>query len=177
MPMLKHRHEQGTIMNTLHPAIKTPVITGLLLILLLTGCIGMLPIPKFSNQHTHGTIVRAQDTAFIRVGTTSAAELFHNLGTNCISDPRQRAVAFSWELPGGRGMWWVVCTEGGSSGEFEWSRWRAFFVAFDTNNVVIAASAKHLSSRMSLDEHLEIWAKRHHAAPDHIHPESFTPKD
>jgi hypothetical protein len=152
-------------------------VTLLALTFLLTGCIGVLPFPQFSNQPTHGTKLGAQDTAFIRSGTTSASELFGTLGTNCVCDPRQRAVAFPWELPGGRGVWWVVSPENGTGGEFEWSRWRAFFVAFDTNNVVTAARTKHLSSSKSLHEHLEVWAKKHHAAPDHIHPEIFVGKE
>ena len=149
----------------------------LTLTFLMTGCIGLLPFPRFSNQPTHGTQLRAQDTAFIRAGTTSASELFGLLGTNCLCDARQRAVAYPWELPGGRGFWWLFGTVGGAGGEFEWSRWRAFFVAFDTNNVVTATTTKHLSANQSLHEQLEIWAKRHHAAPEHIHPESFLVKD
>ena len=151
-------------------------LTLLALAFLLTGCIGVLPFPQLSNQPAHGTKLRAKDTAFIRVGTTSASELFATLGTDCVCDPRQRAVAFSWELPGGRGLWWVVSLENGVEGEFEWSRWRAFFVAFDANNLVIAANTKHLSSSKSLHEHLEIWARKHHAAPDRIHPEMFVAK-
>jgi hypothetical protein len=149
----------------------------LALSLLLTGCVGVLPIPNCSNQPTHGAKLRTQDTAFIRAGTTTAAELFGNLGTNCVCDPRQRAVAYSWELPGGWGIWWVVSPENGLADDFEWSRWRAFFVAFDTNNVVTAATTKHLSSSKSLYEQLEIWAQKNHAAPNHLHPESFVAKD
>jgi len=144
---------------------------------LLTGCIGVLPLPQLSNQPTHGTKLRAKDTAFIRVGTTSASELFGTLGTDCLCDPRQRAVAFSWELPGGRGVWWGCSTVGGGAAEFEWSRWRGLFVAFDDNNVVTAANSKHLSSSKSLHEQLEAWARKHHAASDHIHPEMFVAKN
>jgi hypothetical protein len=145
--------------------------------LFLAGCIGVLPMPQCCNQPVNGTKLQARETAFIRVGTTSAAQLFGTLGTNCICDLRQRAVAYTWELPGGNGLWWFLCLQGGTSGEFEWSRWRAFLVAFDTNNVVIAANTKHLSSRKSLDEHLGIWAEKHHAAPDHIHPANYITKD
>lgn len=66
---------------------------------------------------------------------------------------------------------------GGGGGELEWSRWRAFFVAFDTNNVVTAATTRHLSSNKSLHEQLEAWAENHHAAPDHIHPEMSLARD
>ena len=68
-------------------------------------------------------------------------------------------------------------TVGGGLGEFEWGRWRGFFVAFDANNLVIAANTKHLSSSKSLHEHLEVWARKHHAAPNHIHPEMFVAKN
>ncbi len=67
----------------------------LALMLLLTGCIGALPIPQFSNQPTYGTRLRAKDTAFIRVGTTSAFAVFDTLSTKCVCDPRHRAVAFT----------------------------------------------------------------------------------
>ena len=144
---------------------------------LLTGCIGVLPLPQLSNQPTHGTKLHAKDTAFIRVGTTPASELFGTLGTDCLCDPRQRAVAFSWELPGGRGVWWGCSTVGGGAAEFEWSRWRGLFVAFDANNVVTAANTKHLSSSKSLHEQLEAWARKHHAASDHIHPEMFVARN
>ena len=149
----------------------------LALTLPLTGCVGALPFPRFSNQPICGNKLRDKDTAFIRAGTTSASELFGTLGTNCVCDPRHRAVAFTWELPGGRGLWWAFTTTAGTGGEFEWSRWRALFVAFDTNNVVTAAVTKHLSSRKSLHEQLEPWAVKHHAAPNHIHPEMFVAQD
>jgi hypothetical protein len=143
----------------------------------LTGCVGVLPIPDFSNRPLNGTRLRSQDTAFIRPGTTSASEVFGTLGTDCLWDPRQRVVAFSWELPRGQGIWWVVTTEAGAAGDFEWTRWRALFVAFDTNNVVIAAKTKHLSSSKTLDEHLNAWARKHHAARDHMDPERFVAKN
>jgi len=149
----------------------------LVLPFLLTGCIGVLPLPQFSNQPIHGTRLRARDTAFIRAGTTSASELFSALGTDCVCDPRHRAVAFTWELPGGRGAWWLVSMNAAGGGEFEWTRWRAFFVAFDTNNVVIAAHTRRLSGNKSLHEQLEAWAEKYHAPPDHIHPELFVAQD
>jgi hypothetical protein len=163
-------------MKTTRSAVPSALFQVMLLALtfLLSGCVGVLPLSD--NQRTHGTKLRGQDTAFIRVGTTSASELFRILGTNCVCDPRQRAVAFPWELPGGRGVWWLAGTVGGAGGEFEWSRWRAFFVAFDANNVVTGATSKHLSSNKSLHEQLEVWARKHHAAPNHIHPEDFIAK-
>ena len=148
----------------------------LALTLLLTGCV-VVPVPEFSNQPMHGTKLRAEDIAFIRVGATSASELFGTLGTNCLCDPRQRAVAFSWELPGGQAIWCWCVPYGGGDDEFEWSRWRALLVAFDTNNIVTAANSKHLSSSKSLHEQLEVWARKHHAAPNHIHPDTFVAKD
>lgn len=151
-------------------------VCGLVALLLLNGCVGVLPFPEFSNQPTKGTKLGTPDTAFIQVGSTPAAEVFAKLGTNCLCTPRWRAVAFSWELPGGRGVWWAASMEAGASGEFEWSRWRAFFLAFDTNDVVIAAGTKHLSAGKSLHEHLEVWAQKYRVAPDHLHPESFVAK-
>ncbi|HZR18005.1 MAG TPA: hypothetical protein VFE51_11975 [Verrucomicrobiae bacterium] len=153
------------------------LVVEAVLLTFLTGCVGVLPLPEFSNHPTYGTILRARDIAFIAVGTTSASEVFGALGTNCLCTPRWRAVAFSWELPGGRGLWWVSSMENGIAGEFEWSRWRALFVAFGTNNVVTATATKHLSSSRSLHEQLETWARDHHAGPGHIHPEFFVTED
>ena len=152
-------------------------VAFLALAALLTGCVAAIPLPELSNQPSYGTKLRAQDIAFIRVGATSASEIFGALGTNCLCDPRQRAVVFPWELPGGRGLWWWGVPDAGGGGEFEWSRWRGFFVAFDTNNIVTAANTKHLSSSKSLHEQLDVWARKHHAAPNHIHPDTFVAKD
>jgi hypothetical protein len=149
----------------------------LVLAIFLTGCIGVLPFPELSNKPINGTKLGGRDTDFIRPGTTSASEVFSRLGTDCLCDPRQRAVAFSWELPGGRGIWWAACMEAGAAGDFEWTRWRAFLLAFDSKNVVIAATPKHLSSSKSLDEHLDAWGRKHHAAPGGMHPEMFVAKN
>jgi hypothetical protein len=166
-------------MKPLPSFLRHPLLQAMLLApaFVLTGCVGVLPIPDFSNRPINGTRLRGRDAAFIRPGTTSASEVFAALGTDCLWDPRQRAVAFSWELPGGQGIWWVVTTEAGAGGDFEWTRWRALFVAFDTNNVVVAAKTKHLSSRKTLDEHLNAWGRKHHAAPGHMHPERFVAKN
>ena len=40
-----------------------------------------------------------------------------------------------------------------------------------------AASSKHLSTSKSLHEQLEVWARKHHAAPKLIHPAAFAAKD
>jgi hypothetical protein len=88
-------------------------------------------------------------------------------------DARQRAVAYSWELSGGHSLWWVVFMQAGAAGEMEWSHWRGFFVAFDSNNIVTVAAHKNLSSRKSLHEQLETWARKNHAASDLMHPETF----
>lgn len=145
--------------------------TVLCLALFLTGCVGLLPVPE--NHPTYGTRLRSGDTAFIRAGTTSATDLFRTLGTNCVCDARQRAVAYSWELSGGHSLWWVVFMQAGAAGEMEWSHWRGFFVAFDTNNIVAVSAHKNLSSRKSLHEQLETWARKNHAASDRMHPETI----
>ena len=129
-------------------------------ILFLTGCVGVIPVPRFSNKPVASSAVDPSQTDFIVVGETTRAEVVNRLGSEFRDSPRLPALAYSWELPGGQGIWWVVSTVGGGGGEFEWSRWRAFFVAFDSQGVVTKTRFIHLSSRKSLDDQLETWAVR-----------------
>ncbi len=133
---------------------------ALLPALFLTGCVGVIPVPRFSNKPVASSAIDPSQADFIVVGETTRAEVVNRLGSEFRESPRLPALAYSWELPGGQGIWWVVSTVGGGGGEFEWSRWRAFFVAFDSKGVVTKTRFVHLSSRKSLDEQLEIWAVR-----------------
>ena len=156
--------------------------TGLLL---LTGCVGALVVPKFNQKPENGAIaLKSKDTAFIHKKVTTATEVFNTLGTDYSYGLRQRAVAYSWEIPTGDGLrweswlWFWFDTSNGFGGchadEFYCSKWRAFFIAFDTNNVVIDTATKHLSDDKSLHEHLELWATKHHAATSDYH--TFPPR-
>ena len=96
-----------------------------------------------------------------RPGQTTRAEVIAKLGTNYVELPRAHAIAYTWEMRGGGGVWWVALAAGGAAGAIGggWEGgWRGFFVAFDGNNVVRAADFKQLSMRRSLDENVDRWA-------------------
>lgn len=133
---------------------------ALLPALFLTGCVGVIPVPRFSNKPVASSAIDPSQTDFIIVGETTRVEVVDRLGSEFRDSPRLPALAYSWELPGGQGLWWLCSTHSGIGGEFEWSRWRAFFVAFDSKGVVTRTRFVHLSSRKSLDEQLEAWAVR-----------------
>jgi len=126
---------------------------------LVTGCVGVLPIPSFSRKVEAGQVLRRDQVAFIVPGQTSLGEITNRLGGGFRDSGRMPALAYSWELAGGRGVWWAAC-EGSFAGEFEWSHWRAFFVLFDERGVVIKTKFARLSGRRSLDEQLEQWAAK-----------------
>jgi hypothetical protein len=127
------------------------------LTLLLNGCVVPIPIPSFSTKPECGEKLTAARTAFIEPGKTTKAEIIRSLGTNFTSLPQGRAVAYTWEIPGGRGLWLFATFAGGAAGEFEWSHWRGFFVAVDNRGVVTATAFKRLWSRHSLDEQMDRW--------------------
>ena len=157
-----------------------------LIALLLTGCVGAVVVPKFHQKPENGKVVlKSKNTSFIHKGTTTATEVFNTLGTDYSYGLYQRAVAYTWEIPTWEGatfntwiwLWWddkgfVRCFRGE---EFYCSKWRAFFIAFDTNNVVIATDTKHLSGNKCLHEQLEKWATKHHASTNEYH--AFPPNN
>ena len=133
------------------------IVPALLSSLFLTGCVGVIPVPSFSSKPVAGIPIKPQQTEFIVVGETTHAEVVDRLGARFRESPRVPALAYSWELPGGEGVWWICGLEGGTGDRFEWSRWRAFFVMFDDSGHVASSKFKRLSSRKSLDEQLEDW--------------------
>jgi hypothetical protein len=141
-------------------------VLGLLAICLLTqtGCVGVIPVPSFSNQPVAGQVIKPGDVKFIVPGQTTRAVVVERLGTSFRASPRMPVLAYSWELPGGSGIWWWCVFSpyfaAGDINDFEWSRWRAFFVTFDEQGVVTKAEFVHLSGKKSLDEQLEDWGAR-----------------
>jgi hypothetical protein len=122
------------------------------------GCVGVLPLPSFSRKLEAGRIIRCEQVAFIVPAQTMFGEVTNHLGCEFRDSPRVPALAYSWELAGGRGVWWAAW-EGSVAGEFEWSHWRAFFVLLDERGVVIKTKFARLSGRRSLDEQLEKWGR------------------
>ena len=130
---------------------------------LLTGCVGLVPLPPTYNQ-TYGRVIETPQTRFIVAGQTTRDEVIAGLGGEFRDSPRMAALAYSWEKPAADVAWLGGGMMGGGGGHFERSHWRAFFVAFDAGGKVRRTEFSSLSQRKSLDEQLEDWAERHGAA-------------
>jgi len=135
-------------------------VSGLLCLMLLTGCVGVIPVPSLSNKPVAGCQITSAQASGIIVGRTTRSEVVEQLGNRFRESPRMPALAYSWELPGGRGFWWAFGTVGGRMEDFEWSRWRAFFILFDGSGRVADMKFVRLASSKSLDEQLEDWARQ-----------------
>jgi hypothetical protein len=132
---------------------------------LLSGCVGLLPVPSGSKVPEAGQVITRQETSFMVAGKTTRSEVMQRFGPRARECPRAPVLAYSWELPGGSTLWWwfVVTPEaaGGRAGELEWNHWRALFVGFDQQDKVAVTELVRLSNGKSLDEQLERWAARH----------------
>jgi hypothetical protein len=128
---------------------------------LLTGCVGVVPVP--SNRQTYGKVITREQVRFIVLGQTTRAEVKKKLGDQFRESPRLPALAYSWEKPAATLAWWIVSTESGGGGHVERSHWRAFFVKFDADGRAANTTFVSLSQHRSLDEQLEDWAtpKKH----------------
>jgi hypothetical protein len=131
--------------------------------LLGTGCAGVIPLPVSATKVQTGHRLKPAQVAFIQPGQTSRTEVISHLGTNYVALPRERAIAYSWEMKGGGGVWWWwVVGYGSAAGDAgTWtSGWRAFFVAFDEQGFVTSSAFKRPSTGRSLHEHLDHWVSR-----------------
>ena len=138
-----------------------------------SGCAGDVPLPV-SSKVERGQKVTAQEVAFIQPRVTARTEVTNKLGTSYVSLPKQRAIAYSWELKGGGMIWWYVigCAAGGiADGSYTPGGWRGYFIAFDEMGVVTRTEFESLSTRYSLHELLQAWesgappVKAHHREP------------
>jgi hypothetical protein len=136
---------------------------SLLTVLLLTGCVGMVPVPA-TDKEVHGRVIESSQTRFIVAGRTTRDEVIAGLGGEFRDSPRVAALAYTWEKPAADLAWWGGGMMGGGGGHVERSHWRAFFVAFDAGGKVCRSEFVSLSQRKSLDEQLEDWAQRYGAA-------------
>ncbi len=149
------------------PICSSPLATfgmALLAILpLLTGCIGVMPVPVVSTKPVYGIRLTHSEVAFIKPGQTSRDEVTAKLGTKFTSLPMNRAIAYSWEMKGGGHLWWAgyVLVPFPELSDlrtgYEPGGWRAFFVAFDERGVVTATAFKSPSTGRSLHEHMDRW--------------------
>jgi hypothetical protein len=126
---------------------------------LLTGCVGLIPVPSHSKVEV-GRVIERRETDFVAPGRTSRAEVIERLGADFRASPRLPVLAYSWQVTRGMFVWWWCSIYGGDAGESEWSNWRAYFVAFDEQGLVTQTKFVHLSGGKSLDEQLEDWSQR-----------------
>ena len=131
--------------------------TSIFLLLLFAGCV---IVPSRSKDPIVGNVIALPDTEFIVVGVTTRDEVIQRLGSEFRELWRRTALAYSWELPGGSIGIAVFSMGGAFAEDFEWSRWRAFFVAFNENGIVTKKKFIKLSANKSLDQQLESWANR-----------------
>jgi len=130
------------------------------MVTLLTGCVGILPIPPLSNKLVAGRVIKPSEASFIVPGSTTRSEVEQRLGPCSRDCPRAPSIAYSWERPGWTMFWWVAGPYGGTGDNFEVGGWHALFVAFDDAGVVLQKDFVSLSNSRSLDEQLERWAER-----------------
>ena len=120
---------------------------------LMSGCAGVLPLPVTSNKPESGHKIERAQAAFIQPGLTTRNQVIDLLGSDYTALPMNRALAYTWELPGGGGIWWysIFLGYGGAADGGNWAGgWRGFFVAFDDQDVVTASKFKKLSCRRAI---------------------------
>lgn len=146
------------------PHLKTRItILGLLAVgaSFLTGCVGMLPIPPLSTEVEAGHKIELREATFIAPGTTTRREVEQRLGScsrDCLRPP---SIAYSWETPCWKVVWWLAGPYGGGViDDYPVGGWHALFVTFDDNGHALQKDFVSLSHGRSLDEQLERWARR-----------------
>lgn len=131
-------------------------------VVMLTSCAGVAPVPV-TNHVAYGQRLESKHLPCIQPGRTTRAQVIAALGTNYTKFGRSRSIAYTWEMSGGGGVWWVAVATpyGGGAWGGNWvGGWRGFLVAFDERDVVRAAEFKKLSCRISLDENLDRWVAK-----------------
>lgn len=131
-------------------------------VVMFTGCAGVAPVPV-TNHVAYGQRLESKNLPCIQPGRTTRAQVIAALGTNYAKFGRSRSIAYTWEMRGGGGVWWVALVFGEAAvvkGNTWVGGWRGFLVAFDERDVVRAAEFKKLSCRISLDENLDRWVAK-----------------
>jgi hypothetical protein len=131
-----------------------------LLAVLLTGCVGVMPVPPSRNQTVRDRVVTPEQVKFIVPDQTTRPEVIARLGDQFRDSPRLPVLAYSWQKPAVRWVWWSFVVGNGAAGGggcYE-NYWRAFFIRFDADGRVAASKFVSLCDRQSLDEQLEDWA-------------------
>ncbi len=130
------------------------------LAVLLSGCVGIIPVPPLSDKLVAGRVIKKSEARFIVPSCTTRLEVEKQLGPCTRDCPRAPSIAYSWETPGWTMFWWVASTHSAMGDDFEVGGWHALSVAFDDTGVVLRKDFVSLSNGSSLDEQLERWAER-----------------
>src|ERR1035437_3123740 len=103
-----------------------------LLAVLLTGCVGVMPVPPSCNQPACGKVITPEQVKFIVPGQTTRAEVMARLGDHFRDSPRLPVPACSWEKPAVGWTGWILLAgpggAAGGGGYTEGNHWRGFFV-------------------------------------------------
>ena len=130
------------------------------LALLLSGCVGVLPVPPLSSRVLERRAIRRSEAALIVPGRTTRAQVETILGPVTRECRYSPSVAYSWERQSMDVYVWIVSTTAADGLSFDVGGWQAFFVAFDDQGVVLRREFVRLSNNRSLDDQLERWARR-----------------
>ena len=125
---------------------------------LLTGCVGIVPVPPRSSEVLEGRKLVRSDVRFIVPGVTTRIDVLRHLGSASRICHRPPAITYFWKTPGWRAYWWAFAPYSGEANEFPFGERHAFFVAFDDRDVVLQSAFVSPWRRGSLDEQLEQWA-------------------
>jgi hypothetical protein len=152
--------------------------TGLLLVFacFLSGCAGfayVVPVPHKGDNAITGHIFEREELKKIISGRTTRAEIMARMGTGFRQTHDNSALSYSWEKSGPDMYHGLLIAGAGSMGggvitsfgktDSAWSYWRAIFIQFDADDLVVKAEFIRLSSRKSLDDQLEAWRSKNRA--------------
>ena len=126
---------------------------------LLTGCVGVLPVPPHSSAVDEGRKIERREVKFIVRGVTTRREVERRLGASTRHCDRPPATVYLWETPPWTVHWWLFGPYGGDASDFPVGGRHVFFVAFDDRGIVLQAEFVNVSQHGSLDDKLEEWAK------------------
>lgn len=121
-----------------------------------TGCVALIP----SVSQGRGRVLLEADANFIKIGETTREEVIQRLGTEFSDTWRTSALAYSWELKSVDLNIVGFSTIGGGADKTGFPRWRALFVAFDSNGIVTKRELVRLSPEKALHAQLTAWEGR-----------------
>lgn len=136
-----------------NPRLPVLSLVAALASLLLAGCVE----PSFSKVPINGKVITRGQSDLIVPGKTTRAEVVKTLGSGFQESLRMPALGYSWEMRVWTVLFWDTLRAGGEP-SWEYTRWHAFFVAFDQRGVVTRKQFVNLSYQHTFEEHLAKWA-------------------